>query len=222
MLQYTLIQFVLFFSKIISDLLTQEWIENIALRRIFFLEAAHFPLRYHELNKLEKDMDHRRTGVTETSVRIFDQPEDQNTNEHRHKDDNRNTNENKNSNHLNCQHQPTEMNESSNHVETEQQQHEISIDDFAVFNTQKNGNAIDIEEANSNRRLDDTINTEDLPQFITHPEIRETPPSELEFYRNPLLFSCFFFCIYFSGLLRRRLSSIQFLHPPEQYIHIYI
>ena len=33
-------------------LLTQEWIENVALRRAFFLEAGHYGNRMIELNKL--------------------------------------------------------------------------------------------------------------------------------------------------------------------------
>eukprot|EP00535_Pseudo-nitzschia_heimii_P006203 CAMPEP_0197187098 /NCGR_PEP_ID=MMETSP1423-20130617/15235_1 /TAXON_ID=476441 /ORGANISM="Pseudo-nitzschia heimii, Strain UNC1101" /LENGTH=1014 /DNA_ID=CAMNT_0042638587 /DNA_START=252 /DNA_END=3293 /DNA_ORIENTATION=+ len=36
-------------------LLTQEWIENVALRRAFFLEASHYGQRMIELNKLDFD-----------------------------------------------------------------------------------------------------------------------------------------------------------------------
>ena len=44
-----------YFVVFVPDLLTCEWIENIALRRIYFLEAGHFPQRMQELNKFAID-----------------------------------------------------------------------------------------------------------------------------------------------------------------------
>jgi hypothetical protein len=66
-----------FFFVFVLDLLMCEWIENIALRRIFFLEAGHFPQRMQELNKFAIDARNKKNQECNDEANDDDKKEDE-------------------------------------------------------------------------------------------------------------------------------------------------
>ena len=101
-------------------LLHKEWIENIALRRAFFLEANHHKQRMRELNKLELDFFSKRK---------------------------------------------------------KQEGRSFSNLTAASANANANANVNTSTDGASDSDHSNDENETTIPPFMTHPEIRETPPS---------------------------------------------